>query len=464
MTSFADRVTEIEALAWQQHAADLVLALCQMPQAIFRNDDRAVDDQAEVECAKTHQIGAQLELEHAHGRDQHGGRNHQRGDECGAEIAEQQEQNQDHQQRALGEVRRYGPDGCVDQLGAVQDGANANAGRQGAADLLDLRINRGCDRPAVAADQHQHRPEHRLVAVDAGAAEPQIASDGQGCDVLEVDRHVVTRRDDDVADLLQRLDPAAGAHHVALTEPLDIIGPAACIVGLDRADQLVHRQAVADELRRVGLHLILLDVAADGVGARDPTHGLQLRPDDPVLYGAQIDETRQVVGEALPLGGQVGAVRLPARDAGAHVRARRRIFDGPPIDLAEARRDRAHFRLDARRQLILDVGQTLGHLLTGKVNVGPVGEHGGDLGKTVARERPRSLKARCAGQRHFDWKRDLLLDFERRQGRCEGIDLDLYVGDVRYRVDRQHRHRPAARDCRSDREQQYEPAPPNREG
>ena len=38
-----------------------------------------------------------------------------------------------------------------------------------------------------------------------------------------------------------------------------------------------------DQARRIGLHLVLLDVAADGVGAGHARHGLHLRPDDPVL-------------------------------------------------------------------------------------------------------------------------------------------------------------------------------------
>jgi len=70
---------------------------------------------------------------------------------------------------------------------------------------------------------------------------------------------------------------------------LDVIRPAADIVGLDRLDDLGEGQAIGDQAGRVGLHQILLDVAADGVGAGDTRHALHLRPDDPVLDRAQID-------------------------------------------------------------------------------------------------------------------------------------------------------------------------------
>ena len=91
-----------------------------MAQAVLGDDDRAIDDQAEVERAEAHQVGADPALPHADGGHQHGKRNDQRGDHRGAEIAEQQEQHRDDQQRAFGEVVRHGGDGGVDELGAVE--------------------------------------------------------------------------------------------------------------------------------------------------------------------------------------------------------------------------------------------------------------------------------------------------------------------------------------------------------
>ena len=59
-------------------------------------------------------------LPHADGGHQHGDRDDQRGDQRRAEIAEQQEQHHDDQQRAFGEVVRDRLDRGVDQLGAVE--------------------------------------------------------------------------------------------------------------------------------------------------------------------------------------------------------------------------------------------------------------------------------------------------------------------------------------------------------
>src|SRR3712207_7859081 len=50
------------------------------PQRVLRDDDGAVDDEAEIEGAEAHQVGADPGLDHADHRQQHGERDHQRRD------------------------------------------------------------------------------------------------------------------------------------------------------------------------------------------------------------------------------------------------------------------------------------------------------------------------------------------------------------------------------------------------
>src|SRR5207245_1035725 len=106
---------------------------------------------------------------------------------------------------------------------------------------------------------------------------------------------------DDVADVGQVLDPPAGAHDVTLAVALDVVGPAADIVGLDGAGDLAEREPVSDQSRRVRLDPILLDVAADRVGAGNAGAGLHLRADDPILDRAQIHDPLQVRGEVVAI-------------------------------------------------------------------------------------------------------------------------------------------------------------------
>jgi hypothetical protein len=82
-----------EALLAREQAAELALLFGEVAQAVLGDDDGAIDDQTEIERTEAHQIGANAALPHADGGHQHGKRNHQRGDQRGAQITEQEEQH-----------------------------------------------------------------------------------------------------------------------------------------------------------------------------------------------------------------------------------------------------------------------------------------------------------------------------------------------------------------------------------
>src|SRR6185436_696274 len=106
-------------------------------------------------------------------------------------------------------------------------------------------------------------------------------------------------------------------------------------------------------LPEVGTDLVLLAVAADRVDAGDSRHADELRADDPLLDRAQVGLALDVRPQALALGREVAAVRLPPGLAVLHGRpATLRMVepDRPHVDLPEPRRDRAERRLRARRQ------------------------------------------------------------------------------------------------------------------
>jgi hypothetical protein len=88
----------------RQQAPQPVLLLADPAQAVLDDDHRAIDDQAEVQRAQAHQIARHPVLHHAGDGEQHRQRNHRRGDQRRAPVAEQQEQHDDHQQRAFQQV------------------------------------------------------------------------------------------------------------------------------------------------------------------------------------------------------------------------------------------------------------------------------------------------------------------------------------------------------------------------
>ena len=80
--------------------------LAEPAQAVLDDDHRAIDDQAEVERAQAHEVAGHAAAHHAGDGHQHRQRNHGGGDQRRAEIPEQQEQHDDHQQRAFDQVLR----------------------------------------------------------------------------------------------------------------------------------------------------------------------------------------------------------------------------------------------------------------------------------------------------------------------------------------------------------------------
>ena len=107
--------------------------------------------------------------------------------------------------------------------------------------------------------------------------------------------------------------------------------------------------------------------------------------------------------------------------------------------------ERRKVRLNAIGQAVLGLGQALCDLLTGKIDVGAVGEYSRDLAETVAGEGPRHFKAGNAGQCRFDGESDLFLDVDRPQRGHECTDLHLSIGDVWHGIDRQLSDLPSAK-------------------
>ena len=68
----------------------LVLGLGQAPDTVLDDDDRAVDDQAEVQRPQAHQIGGYARPHHAGDSGKHGQGDHRCGYQSGTQIAEQQ--------------------------------------------------------------------------------------------------------------------------------------------------------------------------------------------------------------------------------------------------------------------------------------------------------------------------------------------------------------------------------------
>ncbi len=428
---------DLEALVPRQDPPESMLRLAEATQAVLDDDHRPVNDQAEVERSQAHEVGRDPILHHAGNGHQHGERDDRRGDQCGAQVAEQRKQHHDHQQRAFDQVRADRGDGAIDECGAVVDRRRDHSLRKARIDLLQSGRGATRNRAAVLADQHEHRAKHDLAAVLGRRAGAQLASLHDLCHLAQPDRHAVAMGDHDVAKLLGCTDLARHANQVLFATAFDVARPDVGVAACNGLHQVAQPDAVRGQSRGIRRDMDLSNVAADGVDLGDTLQVTQLRAHHPVLQRAQTSRR-----PGLP-------IRADRARQGFH-----RVHE----DLAEAGGHRSEDWLALGRQLALGLLQAFRDLLPGEVDVGPVLEDDRHLGKPVARDRACVVESGQSGQRGLDRESQSLLGFQRRVARRLGVDLHLDVGDVGRRVDRQARVVPDAESGECQSEHQHQPA------
>jgi hypothetical protein len=103
--------------------------------------------------------------------------------------------------------------------------------------------------------------------------------------------------------------------------------------------------------------------------------------------------------------------------------------------------------------------QTLVDQVAREIDVGRVSEHGGDLREAVARKRTRFGQAGQAGQSGLKREGNLPLHLFRPKRGSYRVDLDLPVGDIRHRINRQAHQFTHAKAGEQQHKQQHEPTP-----
>ena len=181
-------------------------------EAVFYNDDGAVHDQAEVECAEAHQVAGNLVFDHAGDRHQHRQRDHQRREDSRADVSEQQEQDHDNEECAFNQVFLDGRDRAVNEQGAVINSRQRHAFRQARPYGVDPCIDGLRDRPAVFADQHECRAKNNFFPVLGGRARAQLLTQFDGGNVSDTYRRSARVGDDYLAQVIKRCRLARYTH------------------------------------------------------------------------------------------------------------------------------------------------------------------------------------------------------------------------------------------------------------
>ena len=194
--------------------------------------------------------------------------------------------------------------------------------------------------------------------------------------------------------------------------------------------QLVERELVVSQFGQIGIDLILLDGAAHRHDVRHTLYLAHLLFDHPILIGAQF--LRRVVVTAQP----------------------------EPENFADGRGQRREVGLDAGRQV--DPAQPFDHLRTDQLVARLVVEREDDERETELRVRKTAHHIRDGGQRRFDRNRNLALHFFCGMPRIQGNHIDLGVGHVGKRLDRQIDERNKAGDDKHESAQQHKQRLPQR--
>jgi len=409
----------------------------QSAHAVLDDHHRPVDDDAEIQRPQAHQVGAHLVMHHAGEGEQHRQGNHRRRDDGGTDVAQEQKQDHDHQDRAFQQVLLHRGDGLVHQHGAVVHRHRMHALGQAAVDLHHLLVHGLRHRAAVLADEHEHRAQHHFAAVVRGGAGAQFAPHPNVGHVAHPDRHTARAAEDDIANVLQRLDLPGRPDQILLAALFDVARAHVAVVAVQRRHDVLQGDAQRSQTRGDRRNLVFLGIAADRVDFRHTRNVAQLRLDDPVLNLAQI-------------GGRVGrAVGLLRTVLG---------LDRPQVNLAQAGGDRPQRGRDAGRQLVACFLDALIDQLAREVDVGAVLEDDGHLRQAIARQGAGLLQVGQARHHGFNRVCHPLLGFQRRIARCLGIDLNLDVGDVRHGVDGQLLIAEYADGGHADGGQQHQPS------
>mmetsp|Transcript_53123 Transcript_53123/g.124237 ORF Transcript_53123/g.124237 Transcript_53123/m.124237 type:complete len:261 (-) Transcript_53123:111-893(-) len=258
---------------------------------VLDHDDCGIDHGADGDgdTPERHDVGVQpLLLHHQEGR-HHAQRQRDDCHQRRAQVPQENHADQGDHRKLFEQLHRQVVDGALNQGAAVIGRDDLDTLRQAGLQLLELVLDRGNRRLGVLAVAQDHHAADRLAfAVQFGDATAHLRSDLHGRDLAQQHRHAVAAGQHDAAEFIQRLQEAAGAHHVLGLGQLQH-GAASLLVAVhQRLAYLVMRDPVGDELGRVDHHLVLLDHAAHRGHLGHVGDGLQLELEEPILQRPQL--------------------------------------------------------------------------------------------------------------------------------------------------------------------------------
>jgi len=337
----------------RRHARSL---LTEIGDDVLDDDHQRVDQHPDGDgkAAEAHQIGGHADCAHDDQGDDDGQREAQGDDQGSSPIAEEQQQQADHNDGGFGERAHDRTHGTPDQPASVIEDVDGNAFRQRRLELRQTPADVAHELAGIGAAQAEHESLDRLAAaVGSDGAVACERADANAGDVAHSGRRPVVSVDDDRADVVDGANAALDAYERAVLALVDAAGALVAAVRRDRAPERFGRDAAGCEGCVDGHDFEGADIAAERIDIGHARHGAQRRPDHPV-------QQRPALGER-----QVGAV------------------DREHEHLAQRAGDRGEAAAHPLRQVARDVGETLRDLVARPVDVGAVLEIEGDVCERV---------------------------------------------------------------------------------
>ena len=151
----------------------LTSSLAEMADDVLDHHDRAVHHHAEVQRTERKQICRSVAQIQADGGEQQRKRHGEGDDECAAHVAEEEEEDDDDEDDAFGEVMEHRMGGVVQQVAAIEEGNDLNAGgKDVVVQLGDLLVDAFEDSIGVVAFMEQDDAFDSIVVVDELAVLP----------------------------------------------------------------------------------------------------------------------------------------------------------------------------------------------------------------------------------------------------------------------------------------------------
>ena len=194
----------LSASSWSS-ALSILRACLKVAEDVLDQDDRRIDDDAEIDGADGQQIGVLAAQNQNDDAEEQRERDIDADDDGAAQVAEKDPLDEEDQQAAENEVVQHRMGGDRHQRRAVVKRNELHSRRQRAVavDLLDFGLDARHHVVGVQRPVHHHDGGDDIVfVVAAGLAEPGHVADIDLRDVLDLYRHAVRLRQHDVLDVL----------------------------------------------------------------------------------------------------------------------------------------------------------------------------------------------------------------------------------------------------------------------